>query len=52
MKLTAFFIFVASLQLNAKGYSQTVTLSLRNVPLQKVFKHDPKTNRVQFFVHE
>ena len=38
MKLTCIFLLAAALQLSAKGYSQKVTLNLRNVPLEKVFK--------------
>jgi TonB-linked SusC/RagA family outer membrane protein len=38
MKLTAILIVAACLQVNAKSYSQNVTLSFKNTPLQKVFK--------------
>ena len=37
MKFTAILLFVACLQVSAKGYTQ-ITLSEKNVPLQKVFK--------------
>jgi TonB-linked SusC/RagA family outer membrane protein len=37
MKLTSFLILAACLQLSAKGLSQTVTFSGKNVPLEKVF---------------
>lgn len=37
MKLTAFLLLVGSLQLSARVSSQTVTLSEKNVPLEKVF---------------
>ena len=37
MKFTAILLFAACLQVSAKGYSQ-ITLSEKNVPLQKVFK--------------
>src|SRR5258706_5018415 len=37
MKLTAIFLFVVCLQVSAKGYTQTVTLSMKGVPLEKVF---------------
>ncbi len=38
MKLTLFFLLIASLYAGAKGHSQAITLSERNTPLQKVFK--------------
>lgn len=37
MKLTALLVFLACLQISARTYSQTVTFSGREVPLQKVF---------------
>src|SRR5438309_1439784 len=36
MKLTVILLLVVILQTNAKSYSQNVTLSLRNAPLEKV----------------
>lgn len=38
MKLTAILILATCLQVSAKSYSQKVTISMRDVPLQKVFK--------------
>ncbi len=38
MKLTTILILAACLQLSAKSYSQKVTISMRDAPLQKVFK--------------
>jgi len=38
MRLTAFIILFACAQVAARGYSQTVTLSLHNAPIQQVFK--------------
>jgi TonB-linked SusC/RagA family outer membrane protein len=38
MRLTAFFILAACLQSQAKGFSQTVTLSEKKAPLEKVLK--------------
>lgn len=38
MKLTAFLLLAASLQVAATGYAQKVTLNLQNVPLEKVVK--------------
>lgn len=37
MKMTTFLFLVSFLQLSAAGYSQKVTLTLKNAPLQKVF---------------
>lgn len=38
MKLIAVFLFVASMQVFAEAHSQTVTLSVKNAPFQKVLK--------------
>jgi len=38
MKLTAVFFLAFSFQVFATGYSQTVTLSLKNAPVKKIFK--------------
>ena len=38
MKLTAILILMACLQVSAKSYSQRVTVSMKDAPLQKVFK--------------
>lgn len=38
MKLIAFFISAACLQVSATGFSQQVTISAKNAPLEKVFK--------------
>ena len=38
MKLTTIIMLAICLQANARGYAQQVTLTLRDVPLQKVFK--------------
>src|ERR1700761_7438927 len=37
-KLITVCLFVLCLQVSGKGYAQIVTLSVRNVPLQKVFR--------------
>ena len=47
MKFTAILIFIACLQVSAKGYSQ-ITLSEKNVPLQKVFKQIQKQTGYDF----
>lgn len=53
MKLTAILILTACLQVNAKGYSQKVTLSMRNAPLEKVFKEIQRQTNYNFlFTYE
>ena len=47
MKFTAILLFAACLQVSATGYSQ-VTLSEKNVPLQKVFKQIQKQTGYDF----
>ena len=38
MNLTAFFLLAACLQVNANGYGQKITISEKNVSLEKVFR--------------
>lgn len=38
MKLTIIILLAACLQVSAKGFSQTITLTGKNVPLEKIFK--------------
>ncbi len=49
MKLTAIILLVVCLQVSATGYSQKVTLNMKNVPLQKVFKEINRQTGFQFF---
>jgi len=50
MKFTAILLTVTCLQLGATGLAQNITLSERNVPLQKVFKSiEGQTGYVFFF---
>lgn len=49
MKLTAILMLVACLQVSAAGYSQRVSLSLKNVPLEKVFKEIEKQSGYSFW---
>lgn len=49
MKLTAILLFVACLQVGAKGNAQRVTLSEQNSSLQRVFKEIRKQTGFQFF---
>jgi TonB-dependent SusC/RagA subfamily outer membrane receptor len=48
MKFTAIFVLAACLQVHAEAYSQNVTLSIRNAPLQKVFKEIRKQTGYNF----
>jgi len=53
MKLTAILILTACLQVSAKGYSQKVTLSMRDAPLEKVFKEIQRQTNYNFlFTYE
>jgi len=38
MKLTATFLLLMAMHVSASGFSQTVTLSVKDVPLAQVFK--------------
>ena len=42
MKFTAILMVVCSLELTAKGFGQTITLNLENVPIQQAFKEIEK----------
>ena len=48
MKLITFFLLAACLQLAAKGYSQKVTLYLKDASLDQVFKEIRKQTGLQF----
>jgi TonB-linked SusC/RagA family outer membrane protein len=48
MRLTAILILISCLQVSAKGYAQKVTLSMRDAPLQKVFKEIQKQTGYHF----
>src|SRR4051812_27208058 len=37
MKLTVFIIFIACLEVSANGYSQQISLSVKDVPVESVF---------------
>ncbi|OFY38447.1 MAG: hypothetical protein A2X18_02935 [Bacteroidetes bacterium GWF2_40_14] len=49
MKLTAFILLATCLQLSAIGSAQTVSLSMKNATIQKVFKEINKQTGYQFF---
>ncbi|MEO9021464.1 MAG: SusC/RagA family TonB-linked outer membrane protein [Ginsengibacter sp.] len=48
MKFTSILMLAACLQVSAESYSQKVTLSMRDVPLQKVFKEIQKQTGYNF----
>jgi TonB-dependent starch-binding outer membrane protein SusC len=49
MKLTAFLMLVACLQVSAGGYSQKISLSAHNIPLEKVLKEIEKQSGYSFW---
>ena len=49
MKITAILLLAACLQVHARGYSQKITLSVKNASLQKVFKSLKKQTGYAFF---
>ena len=49
MKLTAVFILAGFLQVSAAGFSQTVTITKDNIPLQKLFREIKKQTGYVFF---
>jgi TonB-linked SusC/RagA family outer membrane protein len=52
MKITAIILLSACLTASAKGDAQNITLSEKNVPLQKVFKEIHKQTGYQFFYED
>jgi len=49
MKMTAFLLLAACLQVSASGYSQKITLSVREAPLEKVFKEIERQSGYSFW---
>ncbi|WP_177230252.1 SusC/RagA family TonB-linked outer membrane protein [Chitinophaga sp. CF118] len=49
MKFTGLLLLVACLQASAGGYSQNITLSVKNAPLEQVFKAIEKQTGLVFF---
>jgi TonB-linked SusC/RagA family outer membrane protein len=49
MKLTAVFLLAGFLQVSAAGFSQTVTITKDNIPLQKLFREIKKQTGYVFF---
>lgn len=52
MKLTVIMLFALGLQVSAHSYGQTVTLSLKDVPVKKVFKEIFRQTGVSFIYQE
>jgi TonB-dependent starch-binding outer membrane protein SusC len=52
MKLTAFVILIACLSLSAAGFSQKLTLSVKNAPVQKVFREISRQSGVSIIYNE
>jgi TonB-linked SusC/RagA family outer membrane protein len=52
MKLSAVFLLAASLHVAARSSGQTVTLDLRNVPVQKVFKEASRQTGISIIYNE
>lgn len=52
MKLTAFLLLSTFLQVSAGGYSQTVSISLKKAPVEKVFQQIEKQTEYRFFYNE
>lgn len=48
MKLTVFFLLLATLQIKAEGYSQGITISAREAPLEKIFNEIKKQSGYSF----
>ncbi|MFT3705210.1 MAG: SusC/RagA family TonB-linked outer membrane protein [Agriterribacter sp.] len=52
MRITAVILLASCLQVSAKSFAQHVTLSEKNVPLQKVFREIHKQTGFQFFFED
>src|ERR1041385_1860543 len=52
MKMLVILLTAASLQIAARGYSQSITLSLKNARLEKVFKELEKQTDFSFIYSE
>src|SRR3984957_13879714 len=49
MKMTAFLLLVTCLHVSANGYSQNISLSVKEAPLEKVFKEIQRQSGYSFF---
>ena len=52
MKLTFILLTVVALQVSARGYTQSITLTLKNAPLEKVFESITHQSGYRFFYNE
>lgn len=52
MKLTTILLLAACLQISAKGLTQTLTLTFRNAPLEKVFSEIQRQTGYSFFYED
>lgn len=52
MKITAILLLATCLQVSARGFSQTVTLSMKNVPVQKIFTEISRQTDVSIIYDE
>lgn len=52
MKLMTFFLMILFLQVRAGSYSQNVTISLKNVSVERIFKEIQKQTEYRFFYNE
>jgi TonB-linked SusC/RagA family outer membrane protein len=52
MRITAFLLLAASLQVTARGFGQTVTLSVKDAPLSQVFDQVKRQTGLSFFWDE
>lgn len=52
MRLTAIILFAACLHVSAGGFSQTITLSVKNVPIEQVFDQVKKQTGLSFLWDE
>lgn len=52
MKLIAMLLFAATIQASAKGYAQLITVSGKNISLEKVFKQIERQSKYVFFYDE
>lgn len=52
MRITALLLLIASLQVSAKGFTQNVTLQLKNVSLETLFSHIKEQTGYSFLIDQ
>ncbi len=52
MKLTAFLLLIGALQVHARAFSQKITLTTKDIPLEKLFRELERQSGYQFFFAE